>query len=109
MARSRRKFTAEYRVDAARRVIDTGRTIAEVARDLGLGEQLLGKWVREERARDAARIADPVPEELSESERAELFRLRSRVRELDARVQSQGEDIDFLKKVSAYFAKEQPK
>lgn len=31
-------------------MIDTGRTIAEVAREIGVGEQLLGRWVAAERA-----------------------------------------------------------
>ena len=43
MARTRRSFTTEYKVEAAHRVIDSGRTIAEVARELGLAEALLGK------------------------------------------------------------------
>ena len=45
MTITKRFFTAEYRVEAAHRVIDSGRTIAEVARELGVGEQLLGRWV----------------------------------------------------------------
>jgi transposase len=32
-------------------VIDTGRPVAQVARELGLGEQLLGRWVAQERSR----------------------------------------------------------
>ncbi|WP_091447694.1 transposase [Actinokineospora iranica] len=32
----RRSYTAEYRVEAAHRVIDSGRTISEVARELGI-------------------------------------------------------------------------
>ena len=36
-------------------MIDTGRTIAEVAREIGVGEQLLGRWVAQERARDEDR------------------------------------------------------
>lgn len=51
MARSRRSFTTEYKVEAAHRVIDSGRTVAEVAREVGLHEALLGKWVRDERRR----------------------------------------------------------
>jgi len=41
--RQRRKFTAQYRHEAARMVIDSGRTIAQVATELRLGAQLLGK------------------------------------------------------------------
>lgn len=33
---SRRRFTVEYKVEAAHRVIDSGRTIAEVARELNV-------------------------------------------------------------------------
>lgn len=42
MARTRRLFTAEYRVEAAHRVSDSDRTVAEVAREIGVGEQLCG-------------------------------------------------------------------
>lgn len=49
--KSRKTYTPEYRREAALRVIDTGRTIAAVARELNVGEQLLGRWVARERAR----------------------------------------------------------
>ena len=109
MARTRRSFTAEYRVEAAHRVIDTGRTVAEVARDLGVGEQLLGRWVRDERTRQGAAESVPVEEELTETERAELARLRRRIAEQDKKLQDQAEDVAFLKKASAYFAAMQRK
>ncbi|MCX4099329.1 transposase, partial [Nocardia sp. alder85J] len=51
--RKRRSFTAEYKVEAAHRVIDSGRTVAEVARELGIHESLLGTWVKDERRRIA--------------------------------------------------------
>lgn len=77
-ARKRRSFTAEYRAEAAGRVIESGRPVAQVVRELGLGEQLLGKWVHAERARRAGEPAG----ELSADERVELKRLRSEVTEL---------------------------
>lgn len=43
MARTRRSFTTEYKVEAAHRVIDSGRSIAEVGREISIGETLLGK------------------------------------------------------------------
>lgn len=101
MSRKRRSFTTEYKVEAARRVIDSGRTIAEVARDLGLSENLLGRWVADERRRiDAAATAGDQP--LSAAERTELARLRKQLSE-------QEKDIAFLKKASAYFAAHQQK
>lgn len=54
MSRPRRSFSPEYRVEAAHRVIDGHRPVAEVGRELDLHENLLHKWVREERRRTAA-------------------------------------------------------
>ena len=61
MSRTCRSFTTEYKVEAAHRVIDSGRTIAEVGRELGLAETLLGKWVAEERRRIDAAAATGMP------------------------------------------------
>ena len=93
-ARKRRSYRPEYRRQAARLVIDTGRTIAEVAREIEVGEQLLGRWVARERARDEA-----PPEALDADERAELERLRIEVAELRM-------DREFLKKAAAFFVTE---
>ena len=44
MGAQRKSFTPKYRRrDAAHLVIDTGRRIAEVAREIGVGKQLLGR------------------------------------------------------------------
>ncbi len=99
MAGKRRSFTTEYTVEAAHRVIDSGRTIAEVGRGLGIGQQLLGKWVSDERRRIGAAVAaGETP--LTPAERGELIRLRRQVAEQD-------KDLAFLKKASAYFAANQ--
>ena len=102
MPRPRRSYTPEYRVEAAHRVIDGNRRVAEVARELDLHENLLHTWVRDERRRMAAAGAGVRPdpgggEPLSAEERAELVRLRAQVAE-------QAKDIAFLEKASAYFA-----
>jgi transposase len=49
--RKRKSYTPEYRRDAAHLVIDTGRSITAVAKEIGIGEQLLGRWVGIERSR----------------------------------------------------------
>ncbi len=41
----RRKFTSEFKDEAVRLVNDSGRPIAEVARDIGVNEGTLGNWV----------------------------------------------------------------
>ncbi len=101
MSASRRKFSTEYRVEAAHRVIDSGRSISEVARELGLLEVSLGNWVRAERRRiEAAKGTDVEP--LSGAERVELLHLRKQVTELE-------KDLAFLGKAAAYFASNPPK
>ncbi len=77
MGAKRKSYIPKYRAEAARLVIDTGRTIVEVAREIGVGEALLGRWVAIERSR----MEDP-PEALDLDERAELARLRREVAEL---------------------------
>ncbi|MEU4556712.1 transposase [Micromonospora violae] len=94
--RKRRSYTAEYKVEAAHRVIDTGRMIAEVARELGIDPGMLSIWVKDERRRvSAAEVVGDRP--LEAAERAELLRLRRQVAELE-------KDNAFLVKASAYFA-----
>jgi transposase len=77
MAETRRKFDKDFREGAVRLVRETGKPIAQVARDLGINEGTLGNWVNIERQRrgegDGA---------LSEDERAELVRLRKENAEL---------------------------
>ncbi|ORV46355.1 transposase, partial [Mycolicibacterium doricum] len=72
MSGNRKKYTPECREQAVRLVVDTGRPIAHVAAKIGVGEQLLGRWV----AAAKARLAADNPEVLDDDERAELHRLR---------------------------------
>jgi transposase len=44
MVKQRRNFTREFKVEAVRRIAEQGKSLAEVARDLGLGESLLRSW-----------------------------------------------------------------
>ena len=91
---TRRRFTPEYRRDAPSLVLDTGLTVASVARDLGLGESVVGRWVKLERERrQAVREGRPDPREME----AEITAVRRRVRELE-------KENEFLGKASAFFA-----
>ena len=94
MGAKRKSYTLRYRQDAARLVIDTGRTVVAVSREIGVGEQLLGRWVAIERSR----MDDP-PEAIDVNERAELVRLRREVAELRM-------DREFLKKAAVFFVTE---
>jgi transposase len=96
-ARAKRKsYAPAYRRDAARLVIDTGRPIAAVAREIGVGEQLLGRWVAMERAHD-----ENPPTALDADDRAELERLRVENTELRM-------DRKFLKKSSGLLRDREP-
>ena len=96
MSGKRKKYTPEFREQAARLVIETGRPIAHVAAEIGVGEQLLGRWVR--LAREAADDGD-TRAVLEADERAELEHLRRENAELRL-------DREFLKKAAAFFASE---
>lgn len=90
----RRNYSAEFKAEAVRLVIDTSRPVAQVARELGIVEQTLGSWVNEHRRLHAG--DEP---ELSVQDRARLRELERENREI--RIEN-----EFLKKAAAYFAKE---
>jgi transposase len=92
--RTRRSFTDEFKAGAVRLVLDEGKTVSQVARDLDLTQSALGGWVKQARAdRDGGKSG------LTTEEKAELARLRKEVRELRM-------ERDILKKAAAFFAKE---
>ena len=94
MARQKRIYSAEYRDEAVKLVIETSRPVAVVARELGLLEGTLGNWV------NAYRKSHPVEEQpLALPDRARLKELERENREL--RMQN-----DFLKKAAAFFAQD---
>ncbi len=94
MAGKYRKFSPEFREEAARMVVETSRPIADVARELGISETSLGNWVRAYRRKHAG---DEPPLELPE---------RARLRELERRNRELEMENAFLKKAAAYFARE---
>jgi transposase len=92
--RARRQFTEEFRTGAVRLVVDEGKTVGAVARELDLTPSSLGKWVSRARAdRSQGKTG------LTTAEREELARLRKENRILQ-------EERDILKKATAFFAKQ---
>jgi transposase len=89
-----RKFTPEFREEAARMVVETSRPIVDVARELGINETSLGNWVRAYREKHAG---DEPPLQLPE---------RARLRELERENRELRMKNDFLSKAAAYFAAE---
>jgi len=93
--RARRSFTDEFKASVVRLVLEEGKPMTQVARDLDLTETSLREWVGQARA-DQGKGR---PGALTTSEREELTQLRKRVRELE-------EDRAILKKAAAFFVRE---
>lgn len=90
--KKRRNYTEDFKRDAVALVTEQGYKPAEAARSLGIGDNLVRRWMREfEEAASGER--------LSSDEREELKRLRKENRLLRM-------EKEILKKASQYFAKE---
>jgi len=92
----RRKFTREFKLEAVGRLREGDRTIAEVARELGIGAGILGRWKSQ-----------------YESEADEAFPGKGRLKASDERLrklEKENRDLRqenaFLKKTAAYFARD---
>ncbi len=89
------KETAEFRSEAVRLVEESGQSLRQVARDLGLSVETLRRWVLHAKTDAGAGPAGA----LTTDERAELRRLRQEVKTLQM-------EREILKKAAAFFAKE---
>jgi transposase len=93
--RARRNFSDEFKAEAVKLVLEEGKTVTQVARDLDLTVSSLRNWV--ERAR--ADRGKGKPGVLTTAEREELAKLRKENRELRM-------EREILKKAAVFFAKE---
>jgi transposase len=91
--RTRRRFTDEFKRNAVEVVRTTGKPIAQVARDLGVTETSLGRWVAQDRIDRGER------EGLSSQDRARLAELERENAELRV-------ERDLLKRTVAFWVKE---
>jgi len=91
--RPRRSFTDEYKAEVVELCRTSGKSIAQVARDLGLGETAVRRWVAQAEI-DAGRRPG-----LTTEEHAELVALRKENKTLR-------EERDILRRATVFFAKE---
>jgi transposase len=92
--RPRRRFDDEFKAQGVRLVLDEGKSVTAVARDLDLARTALHNWVKQAQAdRSKGRTG------LTSAEREELIRLRKALRIAE-------EERDILKKATAFFAKQ---
>ncbi len=94
MSKTRPPYPPEFRHQAVQLVRHSGKTIPQVAQDLGVSDQSLRNWVKQADL-DAGRRVDG----LTTEEREELRRLRRETRILR-------EEREILKKAAAFFARE---
>ena len=93
--RPHRRYTDDFKEQAVRLVLDEGKSVSAVARELDLTPSALGNWVKRLQAdRTQGRTG------LTTAEREELARLRKENRILQ-------EEREILKKAAAFFAKHQ--
>lgn len=98
----RRQYTREYKLEAVRLASEPGRSVPQVARELGVRADMLRAWKRQVEGRPAAAPPDVFPGHGQlPREEAEVQRLRRE----NARLQ---QEVEFLKKAAAYFAKTAP-
>jgi transposase len=94
MSKQRRSFSAEYKEQVARMVVEESRAIPSTAREIGVNQQTLRNWVNEYRKNHAG---DEPPLTLSE---------RARLRELEKEIRELRLEKEFLGKAAAFFASE---
>ena len=91
----RRYFTDEQKAEAVNIVKQSGKPVSQVAREMGLTESALRKWVKQSQIDAQPRLEG----ELTSAEQQELVRLRRELKRVTM-------ERDFLKKAAAFFAKE---
>src|SRR3712207_5637571 len=90
--RTRRRFTAEFKAEAVRRLLEGGKGLGEVATELGIGPGQLSGWRNEHLAAGSAEALVA-----RKAEQAELQRLRRENKRLE-------EEVEILRKAAAFFA-----
>ena len=91
----RRSFTPEFKDQAVELAIESG-NISRTAREIGVGQTTLGKWVKAYRKANADMGTSLSPVDVS------------RVKELEKENATLRKENEFLKKAAAFFAKSLP-
>lgn len=90
-------YSAEFKLEAVKRVQKTGETVARVAAELGVNENSLHGWIK--RFREKTDTPFPGSGKLSADD--------DRLRKLERENRELREENEILKKAATYFAKNQ--
>jgi len=93
----RRKYDRDFKQNAIRLTEEPGRTVAEVAENLGIGKDFLYRWRREQRARQGLAF--------SGNGREALTFQQQKIRELEKKLKDTEMERDILKKAMAIFSR----
>jgi transposase len=94
VTKKRRRFTAEFKSEAVRLAATSGRPVAQIARELGIRDQLLHKW--------KGQVGTPAS--CGKGDGPDHFRQEEEIRRLRRELLRVTEERDILKKATAFFA-----
>ena len=86
------RFTAQFKAEAIKQVLDRGHSVQDVANRLGVSDKSLYLWLRQAKDQQGASSGD-------------LATLKLEVARLKAELKRTSEERDILKKAAAYFAR----
>ena len=93
MPEHRRRFSPQFKAEAVQMVLETGKPIADIARDLGIHDGTLGNWVNTWRRQNPEPESSVSPVEMA------------RVKEMEDEIRRLRMENEFLKKAAAFFAR----
>lgn len=93
----RKKYTAEFKQRAVDLVLSSERPVAQVCVEIGVNEGTLGNWVRKYRQEHPEEFADDKPESVAYAEHQRVLKENAKLKQ----------EVEFLSKVSAFFASKQ--
>ncbi len=97
MVKKRQRHSREFKLEAVKLARESDRTVAEVARELGIHPQTLHNWIKKVESEHPTSVfrgnGNRAPEE------EELWRLRQELERVK-------QERDFLKKAAAFFVRE---
>ena len=91
---SRKRYSKEFKLEAVKRILETGQTQSSVARELGISESMVGRWVAQYRGK--GEVAFPGSGNLTPAQE-EIRRLQRENHQLK-------QERDILKKAITFFA-----
>ena len=94
MVKKRKQYTDEYKVEAVRLLIDSGKPVSLIAKELGVSEYLLNRWKRD------------IQGDVTSSGKHAVLSRDEEIQKLRRELKRVSDERDFLKKTVTFFAKE---